>query len=483
MSLTLTLYKFSKRQNSTAVPDSSSGTEVSIDLKDQTQILTPTFVLHWTEYPDFNYAEFMGRYYFISTIESIRNDIWSLSCSVDLLATYKSNILSTSAFVAYDTTANTEITDRRLSTKTTTVHAESVGTAGDMLGRGYCVAINTVGESGCATYIMDMEDAAGLLNTLEQTMKALFPASTDPTPPPMTTIEEIMTAVSDAIANGFRQIIGSANAADCIKSAFLIPIPASYISGTADTVKLGIYNTHKQGKKRTSRGIQTSMNVSIPWQTTDWRRNAPYTEVYLYIPFIGVVSYPASALIGATMFNILVALDETAGDAIFTVSIDVASGGIASKVIGQYSANIAASFPIGASNITPAALGTSILAAAGVAAASIATGGAAAVAAGTAGIVGELNSATPIPSSIGAAGGGALLALWGYAPRCLVVFHDTNVAPDSVSAVIGTPSNEVKSLGGLSGYVETRCASVSGDMLESERTQLNALLDGGIYIE
>ena len=482
MSLTLTLYKFSKRQNSTAVPP-SGGTEVSIDLKDQTQILTPTFILHWNSYPDYNYAQFMGRYYFISTIESIRNDIWALSCSVDLLATYKAEILATSAFVAYDTTANTEITDRRLSTKTTTVHAENVGNAGDMLGRGYCVAINTVGESGCATYIMDMEDAAGLLNTLEQTMKALFPASTDPTPPPLSTLEEIMTSISDAIANGFRQIIGSANAADCIKSAFLIPIPASYISGTADTVKLGIYNTHKSAKKRTSRGIQTSMNVSIPWQATDWRRNAPYTEVYLYIPFIGVVSYPASALIGATMFNILIALDETAGDAIFTVSIDLASGGSATKVIGQYTANIAAPFPIGASNITPAALGTSILAAAGVAAAAVATGGAAAVAAGTAGIVGEINSATPIPSSIGSAGGGALLALWGYAPRCLVIFHDTNVAPDSVSAVIGTPANEVKSLSGLSGYVETRCASVSGDMLESERTQLNALLDGGIYLE
>lgn len=478
---TAIFYNFSKRTNSTAVP--SGGTAVNVVLKDGCSLLDPVFLLELGDTPTWSYMEFEDRYYKIMDIVSVKQNLWQISASVDVLATWKQNILAASAFVAYDTTANTEITDRRLSTKTTTVRAENVGNAGDMLGRGYCVAINTVGESGCATYIMNMEDAAGLLNTLEQTMKNLFPSSEDPTPPPLSTLEEIMTSISDAIAKGFRQIIGSANAADCIKSAFLIPIPASYISGDPDTVKLGIYDTHKTGKKRTSRGIQTSMNVTIPWQATDWRRNAPYTEIYLYIPFIGVVSYPASALIGATMFNILVALDETAGDAIFTVSIDVASGGSATKVIGQYTANIAAPFPIGSSNITPAALGTSILAAAGVAAAAVATGGAAAVAAGTAGIAGEINSATPIPSSIGSAGGGALLALWGYAPRCMVIFHDTNVTPDSVSAIIGTPANAVKSIAGLTGYVETRNFSVAGNMTDRERTEINRYMDGGVYIE
>lgn len=460
-------------------------------------MLTPVLILEYSGIPNWSHFSMEGRFYKITDIRSIRQSIIEVSGTVDVLATWKSNILATSAFVAYDTTANTEITDRRLSTKTTTTRAENVGTAGDMLGRGYCVAINTVGESACATYIMQMSDATELLDTLGQTMENLFPTSEDEEEPVdpddpdydpdapgvIGTIEEIVNRLADAIANGFRQLVGSTNAADCIKSAFLIPIPYSYISGTTETVKLGIYNTHKTGKKRASRGIQTSMNVSIPWQASDWRRNAPYTEIYLYIPFIGVIQYPASALIGATWFNILVAIDETAGDAIFTVSIDTASGGSATKVIGQYSANIAASFPIGASNITPAALGTSVLAAAGVAAAAVATSGAAAVAAGTAGIMGEINSATPIPSSIGSAGGGALLALWGYAPRCMVIFHDTNVAPSSVSAVIGTPTNQVKSLSGLTGYVETRNASVAGGMTDSERMAINKYLDGGIYIE
>lgn len=479
MSLTLTLYKFSKRQNSTAVPP-SGGTEVSIDLKDQTQILTPTFILHWTEYPDYNYAEFMGRYYFISTIESIRNDIWALSCSVDLLATYKSEILSTSAFVAYDTAANTEITDRRLSTKTTAVRAENAGNAWDYLGKGFCVMLNVVGQSACATYAVDLSVAAAMLDatTMNNWLDSIL-EPVDPDDPPQDWTEKL----ADAITNAFRQLVSSGSAADCIKSAFILPVPYSLISGSETDIYLGQFNTHVRGKLRTSRGIQDASYVAIPWQTADWRRNAPYTEIYLYIPFIGVISFPASGLIGASGFYVDAAFDETAGDAVFTVAIDAIAAGSAQKVVGQYTTNMSANYAIGSSNITPKQLMTAIGSGAVAVGAAIATGGAAAVAAGTAGIMGEFNSAQPIPSSVGGAGGGAVLALFGYVPRCMVIFHDTNVAPDSVSAVIGTPTNEVKALSGLSGYVETRCASVSGDMLESERTQINKLLDGGIYIE
>lgn len=488
---TAIFYNFSKRTNSTAVP--SGGTAVNVVLKDGCSLLDPVFLLELGDTPTWSFMKFEDRYYKIMDIVSVKQNLWQISASVDVLATWKANILAASAFVAYDTTANTEITDRRLSTKTTTTRTESVGTAGDMLGRGYCVAVNTVGESACATYIMELSTAAELLDTLSQTMERLFPSAEEPEPDPddpdapstgdTGTIEKIVSRIDNAITNGFRQLVGSANAADCIKSAFLIPIPYSYISGTMETVKLGIYDTRRRGKRRTSRGIQTSMNVSIPWQATDWRRNAPYTEIYLYIPFLGMLSFPPSALIGATMFNILVAFDETAGDAIFTVSVDTATGGTASKVIGQYTANIAAAFPIGSSNITPAALATTVVGAAAAVGSAVVTGGATAVAAGTAAIAGEFNSATPLPSSVGSAGGGALLALWGYAPRCMVVFHDTNIAPDSVSAVIGTPTNAVKSLAGLSGYVETRNFSVSGNMTDRERTEINRYMDGGVYIE
>lgn len=469
-----TFYTFSKRGNSTAVP-TGAGTAVDVVLKDGTSLIDPVFLLQLSTVPAWSMMQFEGRYYKITNITSVKNDLWEIAATVDVLATYKTNIQAASAFVAYDTSANTEITDRRLSIVTNTVRAEQAGDAGDMLGRGFSVIVNTVGENACASYVLTLADAMQLLDTLGQTMENLFP---DPDPD-----EEWLEQISSAITYGFRQLVGSGNAADCIKSAFIIPIPYSYISGTVETIMLGVYNTGVRGKKRTSRGIQTSMSVSIPWQASDWRRNAPYHEIYLYIPYIGVISYPASALIGASGFNILIAIDETAGDAIFTVSLAAASGAIANTVIGQYNTNLASNFAIGASNITPKQLATSVLAGGGVVAASVMTGGVAAVAAGTAGIAGEFNSVSPIPSSVGGAGGGAILALWGYAPRCLVIYHNTTVSPDSVSAIIGTPTNAVKSLAGLSGYVETRNFSVSGAMTDRERQEINRLMDGGVYIE
>lgn len=179
-------------------------------------MLTPVLILEYSGIPNWSHFSMEGRYYKITDIRSVRQSIIEVSGTVDVLATWKSNIQATSAFVAYDTTANTEITDRRLSTKTTTTRTENTGTAGDMLGRGYCVAINTVGESACATYIMEMSDATELLDTLGTTMENLFPTSEDEQEPVdpddpdydpdapgvIGTIEEIVNRLADAIANG-----------------------------------------------------------------------------------------------------------------------------------------------------------------------------------------------------------------------------------------------------------------------------------------
>lgn len=443
-------------------------------------MLTPILILEYSGIPNWSHFSMEGRYYKITDIRSIRQSIIEVSGTVDVLATWKANILATSAFVAYDTTANTEITDRRLSVKTTPTRSENAGNAWDYLGKGLCVMINVVGEDRCATYALSLSAAVGLIDStrLQNYLDGIL-AEVDPDDPPADWLEKI----ADAITNGFRQFVSAPSAADCIKSAFILPIPYSDISGTPETIMLGQFNTGITGKLRTNRGIQDASYVAIPWQASDWRRNAPYHEIYLYIPFIGVVSYPASACIGASGFYVDAAFDETAGDAVFTVALDAISAGSAQKVIGQYTTNIAANFAIGSSNITPRQLMTAIGSAAVAVGAAAISGGATMAAAGTAGIMGEMNGVSPIPSSVGGAGGGAVLALFGYTPRCMTIFHDTTVSPDSVSAVIGTPTNQVKSLSGLTGYVETRNASVAGGMTDSERMSINKYLDGGIYIE
>lgn len=493
MSLKLTLWKYSKRENSTAIP-STPGTELDILLKDRTQILSPVFLLELSSYPDYNYALFEGRYYFITQIESLREDLWSLSCRVDVLGSYKTEILASSAFVAYDTTANTEISDKRLSTKTTTVRAENVGNAFDYIGSGYSVILNVVGETSSASYALSPTTAPQILDLLS-TWKATVPDSNvDPSygsPSDevegleyvMDMIRSVGENISDSIIFGLRQLIRSGSVADCIRSAYVIPISYASMPGSSQTLDLGGFQSSISGKLITNnRSLQDAAYVAIPWQTTDWRRNAPYTEIYLYIPFVGVVSYPASSLIDCAGLYVDVAMDITAGDCMVTVTADALSGGAASKVIGQYSTNIAANYAIGSANTTPRQIATAVVGTAGAIAGGV-IGGPAGAAVGLAALRGEMNAMQPLPSSVGGAGGGAVLALFGYAPRCMVIFHDTVVSPDSVSAIMGTPANAVKSLASLTGYVQTVGASIAGPMLDAERSQINKMLDGGIYIE
>lgn len=492
MAFTVNFFNIAKKSNSTLVPGNPVATAQCL-LKDGTTLVDPVLLLEHSGVPQWSHFAMEGRYYFIQDIRSVRQDLWEIVGTVDLLATYKTAILATSAFVAYDTTANSQITDKRLSTKTDVTRQEAVGSAFDYIGSGYCAVVNVVGETNCCTYIMDVSDALQLLNTISTWNTRILPDENISAGSDFSTVEDALESLhdmllefgqtlADRIIKGFRQIISSGSAASCIKSAFILPIAKGRIPGTARAVELGLFISTKTGNQRTSRGMQDASTVSIPWQASDWRRNAPYHEIYLYIPFVGVVSYPASALVGVSALTVQVAIDETAGDCLVTVSTAPTAAGAANHVIGQYSTNIAANFAIGSSNLTPRQLATTIASAAGTVAASL-IAPPAGIAMGAAGIAGELNAATPVPSSIGGAGGGAVLALFGYNCRCMTLFHDTVVAPDSVAGIIGTPAMAVKSLGNLTGYVETRGCSVAGGMTERERLELNRLIDGGIYIE
>ena len=476
---TLLLFSFSKRSNSTAAPADSSGASFDVVLKDRTSILNPVFLLSLDSFPQYNYAKYLGRYYFINNVESVHNNLWALSCSVDVLATYKAAIQASSAFVLFDTAANTELTDNRISMKTTsTVQIESANFA--VIGDGSFAAVSIVGQSNCRTFLMSLIDAAGLMNGLDSWLQTAIarPAGGSASP------EEAIDALGDMATDAFRQLVATGSAKDCIRSAIILPLNGSQITGLSNyRVWLGQYDTGKDYvglPAGASRVIKDVLTLQIPWQATDWRRNSPYHELYLYIPYVGLNRLPVSDLIGETSLIIESAVDLASGDTLFKV---VSTSG---KIIAHYSASLGVSMPLGASNVTPMQMANTILEA-GRSAASVAgslmfgnvAGG---ISSGLAGIQGIMNNAEPIPTCIGGNGGGAVLGLANTA-YLYSIFHDTNVSPDSVSAIMGTPAREVKSLGSLSGYVQTVGASVAGSMTGGEREQINRLLDGGVYIE
>lgn len=473
---------FSKRKNSTKQP-SATGTSITLTLKDDTSIMQPIFVFGGN-YFTYNYIQFAGRYYYVDDVVSLHNGLVEVHCNVDLLATYKAAIQASSQYVLYYTHNNTEICDKRLATKTTKtldINTGSFDILGNGTGTNYAVIVNTIGDGSCDSYAISQSDARTLLSNLDNWF------NDDDDSGMVTDLDDGIFDWSDVESSiksflqetlfFWKQWFATGKVSDNLRSAYILPLPISAISGNSHHVHLGQYTSDVEGIRVYDRIFSDGTSVTIPWQASDWRRNSPYHGIYLYIPYVGLINLSASDLVGDTTLNISVSIDVTCGDAIFTVYTGT------NRFIGQYTANMAAPFAIGTSNVPITGQINTVVGATIAGAAAIASGGGAAVlAAMTGGTLSLANDIAGQPSCIGSNMGGAVLGLTDQVV-CYTVFHDTTVSPGSVSAVKGTPYNGVMSLSGVSGYVQTAGASVEVAGYGNEKDMINNYLNGGIYIE
>lgn len=485
MAITLHFGIVNKRRNSTLVPaPETMSYTLDVVLKQPTSDQNPEFYIKPetdNTFP-YNYCQWDTSFFFIDEVILERNNLYRLKCTMDVLATYKAELLNTSAFVLYDTTANSEVVDKRLSLKTTTTRSESTGTL-NIFEVGSTILLGIVGKSTAGIYAVPLASIKQLYDDLGQYFLDLLPKpdvpAWDPDPKDLSAIlqnvGEAICNVGDSITYGLRQLISSGKASDCIKSALLIPVlPSDFPGQDGQPIYLGEYQTSVTGKLVSQDAIAfAGTTVSIPWQTSDWRRNAPYTHVYLTLPYVGTVSIPTSEVIDCDALHVTVSVSVN-GAAVFKIGKPGAIGDIC-----RYSCNVANNFMIGASNISPLSQVQAIggAAAAGAAVAAPAVG----AVAGIAGLIGTLNSVQPVPSCIG--GGGGIAHVDSGVVTCFTVFHDTSVSPDSVSSVMGTPAMASKTLSGLTGYVQTLGASVAITGSADERDRINDLLDSGIFIE
>lgn len=94
-------YTFSKRVNSTARP--TGGTDYTVILKEPSSVISPRLDLIWTGTGSptaFNYAYIgdFGRYYWVTNWE-YQNRKWTASLSVDVLASWKTEIGNSAKYV------------------------------------------------------------------------------------------------------------------------------------------------------------------------------------------------------------------------------------------------------------------------------------------------------------------------------------------------------------------------------------------------
>ena len=77
--------------------------ELTMDgnLRDECSVISPTILVEHSNLSDYNYVyipEFK-RYYFITEMTIVRNNLWRISLKVDVLESFKSDILNLSCIV------------------------------------------------------------------------------------------------------------------------------------------------------------------------------------------------------------------------------------------------------------------------------------------------------------------------------------------------------------------------------------------------
>lgn len=76
--------------------------DISGELKEACDIINPVIIISGENLSSYNYLyiPIFNRYYFITDIKVIRNNLWEISCHCDVLETYKDEIKSQKAIVA-----------------------------------------------------------------------------------------------------------------------------------------------------------------------------------------------------------------------------------------------------------------------------------------------------------------------------------------------------------------------------------------------
>lgn len=461
-----------KRPNSTFQPDISSGVSVTGNLKEETSFLNPIIqfsagIVQGVFSPNaFNYAQipYWTRYYYITDWKYC-NGYWEATMSVDVLASFKSEIYNTSAYVtraAGDYTG--AITDNRYPAKTNvTITKVDLATAWQGVapsGGCYVVGVlnNNLGDKiGTLNYYaLTISQLNSLMNYLYS--NNIFQASN---------ISEIGEGLWKSMFNPAQYLI----------SCMWFPFSAASMGGNTGNIKVGYWDTGITGATIVSNLAQkTYVTGTIPAHSQansrgSYLNHAPYTKVTLYIPPFGSIPLNMAFIEKGRYIYAPVYIDHVTGLATIRISLCQSSNNLNdTNIAGERTAQIGV--PISISQVMPDYLGSlQSIVGAGT---SLLTGNFIGAASG---IMSAVDSQMPSVTTLGANGS----TIETIIPSYMMVEH--LLLADEDNAEFGKPLCKVKTLGTLSGYIECQEDDHAFTATLSEREQINNYLKNGFFME
>lgn len=461
MAFTVTLYSFSKKENSTAVP--ADGTVFACVLKHNSGILNPVITLDigTGSSPGYNYAYIpaYGRYYFIDEWTWVENRLWSAQMSVDVLATYKSEIGSSSLYVTrcasvYDGT----VVDDLYPVTADVTEARSVLTMTKSVTGSYVVGF--FGADGGTTGMINIYS---LTDAQFAALKSVLFNSdaSDQTTFLGKLADEIGDNLSRSIINPMQYI------------AFCYWFPYNTAYGTAvNEIPCGYFKINVSGTLITganataltnSGTVTLSKHPKAPTKGT-YLNLYPYTRYCLFMHPYGAIDIDSSLLANETSIQVNEWIDFISGIGVLTVSRG--SGG----EIAHRTAQVGVSVPLSQSSMDILSLAGNV----GLAAASVFYGDPRV-------FIGSIgNAAQSIKDqsmTMGSASGKAGFYIAPY----LVSYH-YDITDENITEH-GRPLMQIRTISSLSGYIEVDHGDIATNGTAEENMMIKRYLEGGFYYE
>lgn len=459
---------FTKRPKSTKTPDSSVFTwGTTVRLKQDTSIYNPTFLMSSSVIKtfNFNYCLWDNKYYFVDDVIKGNNNVWEIQCSLDKLATLKSDIKNTSAYVLYSTSKyNNMLPDSRLNFST----IDSIGVFTTHF-KDYSTDMNTVIQFISNTNTHNLPTAYALLSNqqMDNICNALM-----------------SNEFSDSLE---KQLDSTASAIVGCKKFVFTPL----YKASPHVIHLGNYQTSAVGYYL-SDNLQEYGSVTIEFKyytDLDFRVSEPYCKWVIYLCGYGYVELPSDYM--------YYCYNHDNKKLTLNYCIDQINGTITWVIngIGKFDGVVAINIPVAYSGIN--AINTiSAIAGAGAsfggAIGSAVAGNPLGVVSGLAGGVSKgfeaiITANTKVIGTQGANSGSVSSITSGnfgsFSPILFQILLKNDESINSITDTLGKPLKQVISLSGLSGYVQTVGACVSSNYPKYIVDEVNSLLDGGIYLE
>lgn len=344
-----TFYNLSKRQDSTKVP-TGSGTDIAVNLKNGADFDNPVFEMS-TDVTGYNYMAWNGHYYFITGRRYLYNNYYEISCTVDALGSYRSQIMSSSQYImrtSVESLANYELIDNSYPTEAEPDYwhdAKTIGISNDG-----CYVLSVKSDKGVQYFIITRAKLESILDQIMATKQEDL----------WSTISDLVNSLGPSLLNASDYIIG------------VRWMPFSVPAGTDYPITLGYWPTGISAPEASTRfnfiaGASYSLTVHPESDTKKaFMNSSQYHACTVFVPGCGETPIDFAKVQGSAITVEI------------TVDISGAVTGIiknnAGEIIGRTHGLLGAEVPITASNVGAGGFGA-VASGIGTVVASIATAG------------------------------------------------------------------------------------------------------------